>query len=166
MKTPIVYQVIVMYHGLAFIVVEGGGHHLQCGVGSTIIFCRWWSDGCSLGSLGRQNKMTISALIHKVKQSESLVFLEVIATIDANYTFTPTYFKNGEVVNEANNNNGSCKVFSFAKIHNLSKEETVFLFGEHYQKVVETPDENDHQNIRNFLKFGWEGVEFEKDALL
>ncbi|NHN28112.1 HopJ type III effector protein [Flavobacterium jejuense] len=110
--------------------------------------------------------MTILALINKVKQSESIVFSEVIETIDANYTFVPTYFKNGEVVNEANENNGSCKVFSFAKMHNLNAKETVFLFGEHYQKVVETPNEKDHQNIRNFLKFGWEGVVFEKEALL
>lgn len=110
--------------------------------------------------------MTILELINKAKQSESLVFAQVIATIDANYTFTPTYFKNGEVVNEANVNNGSCKVFSFAKKHGLNAKETVFLFGEHYQKVVETPNETDHQNIRNFLRFGWEGVEFEKEALL
>lgn len=110
--------------------------------------------------------MTILELINKAKQAEKLVFSEVIETIDANYTFTPTYFKNGEVVNEANTNNGSCKVFSFAKKHDLNAQETVFLFGEHYTKVLETPDENDHQNIRNFLKFGWEGIAFEKEALL
>ena len=110
--------------------------------------------------------MTILELINKAKQSESIVFAAVIETIDANYTFTPTYFKNGEVVNEANVNNGSCKVFSFAKMHELSAQETVFLFGEHYQKVLETPNDTDHQNIRNFLKFGWDGVVFDKEALL
>ncbi len=110
--------------------------------------------------------MTIVELINKAKQSESIVFAEVIATIDANYSFIPTYFKNGEVINEANINNGSCKVFSFAKKHGLSAQETVFLFGEHYQKVLETPNETDHQNIRNFLKFGWDGIAFEKEALL
>jgi hypothetical protein len=109
--------------------------------------------------------MTILELINKVKQSESIVFAEAIETIDAHYTFTPTYFKNGEIINEENVNNGSCKVFSFAKKHCLSAQETVFLFGEHYQKVLETPLENDHQNIRNFLKFGWEGITFKKEAL-
>ena len=110
--------------------------------------------------------MTILELINKAKQSENIVFAAVIEAIDANYSFTPTYFKNGEVVNEANENNGSCKVFSFAKKQGLNTQETVFLFGEHYQKVLNTPEDNDHQNIRNFLKFGWEGVVFEKEALL
>jgi hypothetical protein len=109
--------------------------------------------------------MTEEALINKVKQSEILSFVEVIATIDANYSFTPSFFKNGNVVNEENQNNGSCKVFSFAKIHQLSEKETLFLFGEHYQKVLETPSDADHQNIRNFMKFGWNGIAFEKEAL-
>ena len=109
--------------------------------------------------------MTVEALITKVKQSEILSFAEVIATIDANYSFTPSFFKNGDVVNEENQNNGSCKVFSFAKMHKLSEKETLFLFGEHYQKVLQTPSDADHQNIRNFMNFGWNGITFEKEAL-
>lgn len=109
--------------------------------------------------------MTVEVLIYKVKQSEILSFAEVIATIDANYSFTPSFFKNGDVVNEENQNNGSCKVFSFAKMHKLSEKETLFLFGEHYQKVLETPSDADHQNIRNFMNFGWNGIVFEKEAL-
>ncbi len=109
--------------------------------------------------------MTVEVLIYKVKQSEILSFAEVIATIDANYSFTPSFFKNGDVVNEENQNNGSCKVFSFAKMHKLSEKETLFLFGEHYQKVLETPSDTDHQNIRNFMNFGWNGIAFEKEAL-
>lgn len=109
--------------------------------------------------------MTVEVLIYKVKQSEILSFAEVIATIDANYSFTPSFFKNGDVVNEENQNNGSCKVFSFAKMHQLSEKETLFLFGEHYQKVLETPSDADHQNIRSFMNFGWNGIAFEKEAL-
>lgn len=109
--------------------------------------------------------MTVEALINKVKQSEILSFAEVIETIDTNYSFTPSFFKNGDVVNEENQNNGSCKVFSFAKMHHLSEKETLFLFGEHYQKVLKTPSDADHQNIRNFMKFGWNGIAFEKEAL-
>jgi hypothetical protein len=109
--------------------------------------------------------MTVEVLINKVKQSEILSFAEVIETIDNNYSFTPSFFKNGDVVNEENQNNGSCKVFSFAKMHQLSEKETLFLFGEHYQKVLETPSDSDHQNIRNFMNFGWKGIAFEKEAL-
>lgn len=109
--------------------------------------------------------MTVLELIDKVKQTEVLMFSAVINAIDTSYNFTPTKFKNGNVINEANTNNGSCKVFSFAKMHNLSSSETLFLFGEHYQKVLATPTEDDHQNIRNFMKFGWEAIYFEENAL-
>lgn len=109
--------------------------------------------------------MTVLELIKKVKQAEVLNFSDVVETIDASYNFTPTKFTNGSVTNEANTNNGSCKVISFAKLNELKVAETLFLFGEHYQKVVDTPNEEDHQNIRNFIKFGWEGIHFEDYAL-
>ena len=52
---------------------------------------------------------------------EAIDFKEVIAFIDERYNFTPTKFKNGDIVNQQNENNGSCKVFSFAKLNNLTK---------------------------------------------
>lgn len=109
--------------------------------------------------------MTISNLIEAVQKAEIIAFSEVIATIDAHFEFTPTRFTNGAVINEANTNNGSCKVFAFAKIYQLEAKETLFLFGEHYQKVLATPEEMDHQNIRNFINSGWEGISFEGNAL-
>lgn len=97
---------------------------------------------------------------------EAIQFNDVIAYVDANYHFTPTKFKNGETVNEANQNNGSCKIFSFAKLNKLSKDETLNLFGDFYRKdVLEHPEAADHQNIRNFMKFGWDGISFEGNAL-
>ncbi|MFD2908331.1 HopJ type III effector protein [Flavobacterium ardleyense] len=109
--------------------------------------------------------MTVSILKEKVQNSEVLVFSEVIHSIESYYSFTPTSFTNGELSNEAGTNNGSCKVFSFAKEHNLDVSETLFMFGEHYQKVLQTPNEDDHQNIRNFIKSGWKGVRFSGNAL-
>ena len=97
---------------------------------------------------------------------ETIQFKEVIAYIDENYDFTPTSFKNGNTVNEAGQNNGSCKVFSFAKLQGLSKEQTLPLFGEFYREdVSKNPDGTDHQNIRNFMQYGWEGIFFEGEAL-
>ncbi|MCL9809482.1 HopJ type III effector protein [Flavobacterium luminosum] len=92
-------------------------------------------------------------------------FQEIIAHIDENYEFTPTAFKNGNQYNQAGENNGSCKVFSYAKMHNLSKEDTLLLFGQYYQDVLNTPEGTDHQNIRNFMVYGWEGITFEGEAL-
>lgn len=97
---------------------------------------------------------------------ESISFAEVIAHIDENFDFTPTKFKNGETVNEANQNNGSCKVFGFAQLNQLSKDETLALFGNFYRTdVLQNPNGDDHQNIRNFIKFGWDGISFEGEAL-
>ncbi|MGE8432137.1 HopJ type III effector protein [Chryseobacterium joostei] len=97
---------------------------------------------------------------------ETIQFNEVIAYIDQHYDFTPTAFKNGSTENGAGQNNGSCKVFSFAKLQGLTKRQTLFLFGEFYRDdVIKNPDGNDHQNIRNFMEFGWDGVSFEAEAL-
>ena len=109
--------------------------------------------------------MNKTELVKKVKQSEIINFSEVIYAIDNAFEFIPTKFKNGAIINEANTNNGSCKVFSFAKLNQLTAIETLFLFGEHYQKVLHTPSEEDHQNIRNFINFGWEDIHFEGNAL-
>ena len=100
------------------------------------------------------------------KAPETINFKEVIAYIDENYDFAPTKFTNGNTINEANQNNGSCKVFSFAQLKNLSKEQTLTLFGEFFREdVLKNPDGTDHQNIRNFMKFGWDGISFDGEAL-
>ncbi|SFN25203.1 HopJ type III effector protein [Chryseobacterium oleae] len=106
-------------------------------------------------------------LLEQLKNNpETLQFKEVIAHIDEQYDFTPTEFKNGNTVNEAGQNNGSCKVFSFAKLQGLSKEQVLSLFGEFYREdVLKNPEGTDHQNIRNFMEFGWDGISFEGEAL-
>lgn len=101
------------------------------------------------------------------KNPEAIDFNQVIEYIDNQYDFTPTQFRNGNTENEAGQNNGSCKIFSFAKLHNLTKEETLHLFGDFYRKdVLQNPEGNDHQNIRNFINFGWEGIHFSGEALV
>ena len=109
----------------------------------------------------------ILELLNKVKQNpESITFQETISVIDANYNFTPTAFKNGNQFNNPIENNGSCKIFAFAKLHNLEKEATLSLFGSYYfDDVLKNPNGNDHQNIRNFMVFGWDGISFEGEAL-
>jgi len=112
--------------------------------------------------------MEVNALVEKlINQPESVEFSEVIETIDTFYQFTPTAFVNGETMNAENQNNGSCKIFAFAKLQNLSAEHTLACFGDFYRKdVLQNPDNDDHQNIRNFMRFGWQGVKFSGDALV
>ena len=105
--------------------------------------------------------------LNKVKSNpELLTFQETIEVLESNYNFTPTAFKNGNQINNAGENNGSCKIFAFAKIHQLEKDQTLALFGSYYfDDVLKNPDGNDHQNIRNFMIFGWDGISFEGEAL-
>jgi hypothetical protein len=97
---------------------------------------------------------------------DSITFNATIAIIDAHYDFTPSAFRNGELQNEAGQNNGSCKVFSFAKLHQLSPQQTLHCFGAYYRDdVLKHPQGTDHQNIRNFIKSGWDGIVFQGNAL-
>lgn len=97
---------------------------------------------------------------------EHISFTDTIAAVDTNYDFTPTAFRNGELENAAGQNSGSCKLLSFARLHNLSVEQTLQCFGDFYRiDVLPHPDANDHQNIRNFIRYGWNGVKFESSAL-
>lgn len=106
-------------------------------------------------------------ILEQLKTSpQTIDFKEVISYIDEHYDFKPTKFTNGNTVNDADQNNGSCKVFSFAKRNDLSKEETLSLFGDFYRTdVLQNPEATDHQNIRNFMEFGWDGIAFEGIAL-
>lgn len=106
-------------------------------------------------------------LIEKLNSKPNEIsFQEIISFIDENFDFTPTKFKNGEIINEAGQNNGSCKLFSFAKLAKLSKQETLNCFGDYYRiDVLKHTEGTDHQNIRNFILFGWEGIDFDQEAL-
>lgn len=95
------------------------------------------------------------------QQPETLVFADVIATIDREFNYTPTQFRNGELLNQAGENEGSCKVFAFAHLAGLAPAHALQLFAEHYQSVLNTPAGSDHQNIRNFMVTGWQGLQFQ-----
>ncbi|MFW2146697.1 HopJ type III effector protein [Acinetobacter sp. TY1] len=99
-------------------------------------------------------------------QSGEAKFSDVIAFIEARYTHTPTAFQNGQQHNVATENQGSAKVFSFAQLNGLDQTQTLSLFAEHYASVLATPEATDHQNIRQFIQNGWNGIKFEGTALV
>ena len=98
-------------------------------------------------------------------QTGEAKFTDVIAYIEARYNHTPTAFKNGQQANAATENQGSAKVFSFAQLNDLNQAQTLGLFAEHYAAVLATPEAMDHQNIRQFMLNGWDGIQFEGEAL-
>lgn len=97
---------------------------------------------------------------------KSIAFADTIAVIEENFIFIPTAFKNGDTHNAAGTNSGSCKLFAFAQMQQLTKEETLACFGSYYfEEVLGDPEGESHQNIRNFIKYGWDGIVFEGIAL-
>ena len=112
--------------------------------------------------------MNLESFLKKLKQTpESIAFAETIATIEENYDFTPTAFENGLQHNAAGENSGSCKLLAFAEIQNLSEAATLACFGAYYyEDVLKNPNGTDHQNIRNFMKTGWDGIAFYGSALV
>ncbi|MFC5681868.1 HopJ type III effector protein [Flavobacterium sp. MAHUQ-51] len=111
--------------------------------------------------------MNIQTFLEKLKQTpETITFPETIEVIEANYEFTPTAFQNGNTHNAAGTNSGSCKLFAFAQLQNLSQDETLACFGAFYRdEVLGDPEGTNHQNIRNFMVHGWGGIQFEGTAL-
>lgn len=93
-------------------------------------------------------------------------FSDTMSVIESNFTFTPTTFSNGNLTNEAGQNSGSCKVFAFANKVGLTKQETLACFGAYYfDEVLQEPEGDGHQNIRNFMKSGFEGLTFDGEPL-
>ena len=115
-----------------------------------------------------KNNMQLESFLNKLKESPSTIdFEDTIAVIDATYKYIPTAFTNRKLSNNAGENEGSCKIFAFAKLHGLSKAETLACFGKYYREdVLSDPLGNNHQNIRNFMLSGWSEINFAGNALI
>jgi len=115
--------------------------------------------------------MSIEKLIQKIKtQPNAVSFNEVIKCINSNYNYTASHFSNGvaghQVINEAGSNEGSCKIFAFAKLNGLDEQQALSCFGDFYRKhVLDNPNGSDHANIRSFRRHGWTGISFEQQVL-
>ncbi len=111
--------------------------------------------------------MTLTQFLSTLSsQPDTIEFDDTMAVIDQYYTFTPTQFTNGDLINEAGQNNGSCKIFAFGQHHHLSEQHTLACFGRYYREDVRlNPSGTDHQNIRQFMRTGWAGIHFEHSPL-
>ncbi|MGZ8136526.1 MAG: HopJ type III effector protein [Methylococcaceae bacterium] len=114
--------------------------------------------------------MSLATFLEKIKNHEPVSFNETVSVITENYDYQATEFSNGlnehKLVNQAGANEGSCKIFAFAQIHQLDQQQTLDLFGDYYRlDVLHDPDGTGHQNIRNFMRYGWKGICFNGQAL-
>ncbi|MBQ4810076.1 HopJ type III effector protein [Pseudoalteromonas luteoviolacea] len=114
-----------------------------------------------------QTPESIEIFLNRVTtRGNTIEFEQTISLIDSHYVFNSCAFVNGEQHNEAGTNLGSCKILAFAKAHNLSEQATLHCFGHYYREdVLLNPNGTDHANIRNFIKFGWQGVSFSQQPL-
>ncbi len=109
--------------------------------------------------------MTQEAYLEALRTGAILKFEDLMTLIEEKYDYTPAGFTNGEVVNSVDDNQASAKLFCFAALHQLSQLETLHCFGQHYQQVLNTPKDNSHANIRNFITYGWAGLTFDSPVL-
>lgn len=115
--------------------------------------------------------MTVAQLIQALKKdSIRIEFNDVMAVVNDHYEYQATEFRNGlsdaAVLNKAGVNEGSCKIFAFAKLNGLNQSHTLACFGHYYWvDVLQHPDNDDHQNIRNFINDGWAGIAFAGEPL-
>jgi hypothetical protein len=106
--------------------------------------------------------MNLNTLLQTLERTpERVEFEDTLAVIDALYDFAPTAFRNGDIVNTAGQNSGSCRLFAFAKLHGLTEQQTLACFGRHYRDVLNNPEGDDHQNIRNFMRHGRTRIHFD-----
>ena len=110
---------------------------------------------------------TINDLLTQLRKTpDSIEFADVMQVISQFYTYSPIGFNNGSLLNSAGSNQGSCKIFYFAQLHDLSESETLSLFGRYYRDdVLANPTGTDHENIRNFMLSGWAGLRFDSVSL-
>lgn len=114
--------------------------------------------------------MDLTTFLQNTQSQRPISFAETMAIIESYYDYQPTEFSNGlgedKLINPAGVNQGSCKIFSFAQLQQLSPQQTLNLFGDYYHvEVLKNPSGTAHQNIRNFIKYGWEGICFQNLAL-
>ena len=92
------------------------------------------------------------AFADKVKRGEQVNFEDSIKLIDEHYFYFEVPFTNGDIKNTANENKGSAKIFAFALMTQMTKEQTLGMFGEVYRELK--ADGEDHANVREFMKKG------------
>lgn len=102
----------------------------------------------------------LSVLMLLLEQGKAR-FQDVINFIDHYYDYHSSSFVNGQKSNARGQNDGAARVLAFGHLNNLSVLDTLKLFAEHYQAVEANAGGTDHENIRQFIRYGWFGLMFD-----
>lgn len=119
-----------------------------------------------MAQFNQQQALQADMSAFRIKLADnSVMFAETLALVEKWYDVLGTAFTNGldseQVKNEKGQNEGSMKVFALGRLNGFTPEQALACFGEHYRDVQATPDGEDHQNIRQFMRHGWAGIQFE-----
>ena len=114
--------------------------------------------------------MSLQQALQQLKEQiqsnpKAMLLQDVLSLIDEHYDFTPSQFVNGDLENAVDENQGSGKLLSFGLAHELTQDELLACFGQYYQEVLDDPQGDGHQNIRNFMQTSWGGVSFQSSPL-
>ncbi len=112
---------------------------------------------------------SIDLLLSRIKAGLPVDFNDTQQVIKQYYQYHPVCFTNGpesdQLINEAGTNEGSCRIFYFARLHGLNESETLHLFGAFYREdVMVHPEGQNHPNIRQFMKYGWGGIHYQEGS--
>lgn len=109
----------------------------------------------------------MSSLIQAKSQLLQLIarpehrFAETLSFIEQHFFYTPSAFRNGDIQSAASENQGSCKILALAMLWQLSAQEALRCFGEHYRALQQEPDGHSHPNLRRIVRDGLQQIEFE-----
>jgi hypothetical protein len=100
--------------------------------------------------------MQLTTFLNKLNtEAESITFADTMTVIEATYKFTPTAFRNGDTENAADTNNGSCKIFAFGLLNNLTEPQTLACFGQKKKIRKKKSQEKQIKKIENKKKKRW-----------
>lgn len=92
-------------------------------------------------------------------------FNDTLTLIERHFEYRPTGFHNGPLYNAADENAGSCRIFALGRYCALPEADTLRLFAQHYNQVIDDPAGDSHGNIRQYISTGWSGIQFEGEPL-
>lgn len=112
----------------------------------------------------------LKQFLQRVREGLPVEFSQTLEVIERGYDFHPAAFSIGSgaeaVANGADQNQGSCRILAFARLHQLTEAQTLALYGHYYRdEVLGNPEGCDHANIRAFMRLGWAGVRFAAEPL-
>lgn len=104
------------------------------------------------------------AFLHALEAPEHR-FADTLAFIEQWYHYQPSAFSFDGLASTLEQNQGSCKIFALAQLLNLSQQQTLQCFGEHYRNLNSATAPL-HANLNKLAKQPLSNLEFSQFPLI